>query len=244
MQFVVNRSGHPEHMVLRAVPGTLVHRLFLTPHQVFQIGIALQHFLETLFRERIKLLDAYQRGVVKIVRLAFFQQVVEHLAGAHDHPFDILVVHVGAVVQNGLEPAFGKVFQGRFGTLVAQQTFRRHHHQGLTQRSYRLAPQKMEYLRRRGGHAHLHVVLGAQLQETFQTGGGMLRALAFVAVRQQQGEAAQTPPLGFARGHELIDHHLGTVGEVAELRFPDDQRLRRRGGVTVLKAEHRLLGEQ
>ena len=102
----------------------------------------------------------------------------------------------------------------------------------------------MENLRRGGGHAHLHVVLGAQLQEAFQPGGGVLRALTFVAVRQQQGEAAQTPPLGFAGGHELVDHHLGAVGEVTELRFPDDQCFRGGGGVAVLEAQHRLLGEQ
>jgi hypothetical protein len=35
------------------------------------------------------------------------------------------------------------------------------------------------------------------------------------------GQAGNAAPLGFTGGDELVDHHLGTVGEVAELAFPD-----------------------
>jgi hypothetical protein len=42
-------------------------------------------------------------------------------------------------------------------------------------------------------------------------------------VRQHHRETAQPPPLDFAGRDELVDHDLRTVGEVAELRFPDDQ---------------------
>ncbi len=52
----------------------------------------------------------------------------------------------------------------------------------------------------------------------------MLRALAFVAVRQQQRDAGQQAPLGFAGGDELVDDDLRAVGEVAELRFPQHER--------------------
>ena len=46
-------------------------------------------------------------------------------------------------------------------------------------------------------------------------------------------------PLHFARGDELVDHHLRAVGEVAELGFPDHQGVGIRG-VAVFKAQHRL----
>ncbi len=52
----------------------------------------------------------------------------------------------------------------------------------------------------------------------------MLRAGAFIAVRQEQRETAEALPLRFARADELVDDDLGAVGEVAVLAFPDHQR--------------------
>jgi hypothetical protein len=40
-------------------------------------------------------------------------------------------------------------------------------------------------------------------------------------MRQHHHQTAHTAPFGFTGGNELIDHDLGTVGEIAELRFPD-----------------------
>ena len=48
----------------------------------------------------------------------------------------------------------------------------------------------------------------------------MLRSLAFIAVRQQQGQARHPQPFTLAGRNELVDHHLSPVGEIAELRFP------------------------
>src|SRR5580693_9660019 len=72
----------------------------------------------------------------------------------------------------------------------------------------------------------------------------MLRTLPFIAMRQHADEARHAQPFAFARGDELIEQYLGAVGEVAELRFPDRQRLRLRQRIAVLEAEHRLLREQ
>ncbi len=72
----------------------------------------------------------------------------------------------------------------------------------------------------------------------------MLRALAFVAVRQHQRQAVGTAPLHFAGRDELVDHHLGAVDEVAELRFPDHQRVRIGRRVAELEGQHGLLGQQ
>jgi hypothetical protein len=73
---------------------------------------------------------------------------------------------------------------------------------------------------------------------------GVLGSLPFVAVRQQADEAGHAQPLAFARGDELVEHHLGAVGEVAELRFPEHQRIRLGQRVAVFEAEHRLFREQ
>src|SRR5690625_938489 len=87
-------------------------------------------------------------------------------------------------------------------------------------------------------------MLRAHLQETLQTRRGVLRPLTFVAVRQVERESAQASPLDLAGDDELVDDHLRTVGEIAELRFPDHHRRGVRGGVSVLESEYRLLGEQ
>ena len=62
------------------------------------------------------------------------------------------------------------------------------------------------------------------VQEALDARAGMLGTLAFVAVRQQQHQAAGLAPLGFGAGDELVDHDLRAVGEVAELRLPQHQR--------------------
>ena len=45
--------------------------------------------------------------------------------------------------------------------------------------------------------------------------------------------------LCFTAGHELVDDHLGAVGEIAELRFPEDERIRLGKAVAVLEAKNR-----
>ena len=71
----------------------------------------------------------------------------------------------------------------------------------------------------------------------------MLGTLPFVAVRQQQHEAAHAAPFHFAGSDELIDDHLRDVREVAELRLPYDEARRIRRRVPVLEAEDAVLGQ-
>ncbi len=61
---------------------------------------------------------------------------------------------------------------------------------------------------------------------------------------QEQGEARGLPPLGQPGDDELVDDDLRPVDEVAVLRLPQHQRLRRGGGVAVLEAEAGVLGER
>ena len=72
----------------------------------------------------------------------------------------------------------------------------------------------------------------------------MLRPLTLVAVRQKQCKAAQTAPLCVTRADELVDDDLGAIREVAELAFPDRQRIRLGRRVAVLESEHRLFRQQ
>ena len=72
----------------------------------------------------------------------------------------------------------------------------------------------------------------------------MFRTLALVAVGQQHHQAAQAQPLRFARGDELVDDDLGAVGEIAELGFPQDQRVGLGERIAVFEAEHRHFGER
>ena len=47
-----------------------------------------------------------------------------------------------------------------------------------------------------------------------------------------------------AGDEELVDHDLRAVDEVAVLRLPEDERVRRCNGIAVLEAEARVLGER
>mmetsp|Transcript_85195 Transcript_85195/g.245935 ORF Transcript_85195/g.245935 Transcript_85195/m.245935 type:complete len:317 (+) Transcript_85195:862-1812(+) len=71
----------------------------------------------------------------------------------------------------------------------------------------------------------------------------MLGALALIPVRQEQHEAGLLQPFVLPRGNELVDHHLRGVGEIAELRLPDDQRIWVLVSVAQLEAKHSILGQ-
>ena len=98
----------------------------------------------------------------------------------------------------------------------------------------------MKHLPRRGRRTNLHILLGAELEETLEAGRRMLRSLPLVAVRQEQCKAAAPAPFGIAAADKLIDDDLGTISEVAELRLPNDQRSGLGSGIAVLETEHGL----
>src|SRR4051794_20064559 len=101
----------------------------------------------------------------------------------------------------------------------------------------------MEVLRCRRWLAYLHVVARAELQIALNASAGVLWSLAFHAVRQQHSDARQQSPLLFAGGDELVDDDLAAVCEIAKLRLPHHQSLRKVAAESVLEAEHRLFGE-
>ena len=64
------------------------------------------------------------------------------------------------------------------------------------------------------------------------------------AVRQQQRQRRLLAPLDLAGGDELVDDGLRAVGEVAELRLPQHQRVGVLHRVAVLEAHRRELAQQ
>ncbi len=71
----------------------------------------------------------------------------------------------------------------------------------------------------------------------------MLRPLPFIAMRQQHHEAAHAQPFAFARKDELVDDDLRAIGEIAELRFPQHERVRLGHRVSIFEAEHGRFGQ-
>ena len=153
---------------------------------------------------------------------------VERLGVGEDrHP--AAVGEVSRLAGRGLEP------QHRLG---------RRDDQRPADRGDRLRAQQVEVLGRRGRVGDGHVVLGAQLQEPLDAGRGVVRALALVAVGEQQREPAALPPLGLAGADELVDDRHRAVDEVAELRLPEHQRLGAGDRVAVLEADAGELRQQ
>ena len=86
--------------------------------------------------------------------------------------------------------------------------------------------------------------LAASWMKRSMSGAGMFRALAFVAVRQQHHDAGEQVPLGFSGADELVDDGLRDVDEVAELRFPENERFGIVAAVSVFEAENSGFGER
>ncbi len=68
--------------------------------------------------------------------------------------------------------------------------------------------------------------------------------LAFVAVRQKHGDAGEQRPLVFAGGDKLVDDNLCAVGEVAKLRFPQNESFGIVAAKTVFETEHGGFGKR
>src|SRR5215813_12924144 len=88
------------------------------------------------------------------------------------------------------------------------------------------------------------LLLRRQLEEALEPGARMLGPVALIAMRQEERQARGLSPLGQPGSDELVDDDLRAVDEVAELRFPEDERLRRCGRVAVLEADAGVLRER
>src|SRR6266478_3652867 len=234
------------------VPRAHVPRLLLHPVHLPRFGVGGEHGLELLRREGVELLDTHERHGVDGALAAGGKELVVDLAAAEEdapHPA-ALDGDPGLgrtaerdVVDHGPEPALRQLLERRDAELVAEQALRGHQHERLPEAPMHLAAEDVEVLRRRAQVADLHVVLGAELEEAFEARARVLGALALVAVREEQHEAAHALPLRLGAGEELVDDHLRAVDEVAELRLPEDQPARVGEAHAELEAEDGVLGQ-
>ena len=87
-------------------------------------------------------------------------------------------------------------------------------------------------------------VLGAQLQPAFDACRAVVRALPLETMGQQHHHTGLLVPFRLPGDNELVGNDLGSVGEVTELRLPQDQGVRSGYGVAILKTHGRVLTEQ
>src|SRR5262245_35532954 len=87
------------------------------------------------------------------------------------------------------------------------------------------------------------VVLRRELEEPFEARARMLGAVSLVPVRKQERETRGLSPLRPPGDDELVDDDLRAVDEVAELRLPEHERVRRCDRVAVLEGERGVLRE-
>ena len=62
-------------------------------------------------------------------------------------------------------------------------------------------------------------------------------------MQQKADETRHAQPFALARRDELVEHHLRTIGKIAELGFPQRKGAWLCGGIAVLETENGFLGE-
>ena len=143
----------------------------------------------------------------------------------------------------GFHSPLGQLGRARCGLRQAEQRLGGHHHQRPELLVEALAAKEVEVLGCGGGIGDPDVPLRPQGEEPLQPGAGVLRALALVAVGQEEGQARGLPPLGQPGDDELVHHDLGAVHEVAELRLPQDEGVGHGHRVAVLEPEAGVLAQ-
>src|SRR3546814_6279096 len=82
--------------------------------------------------------------------------------------------------------------------LVPQQRLGRHEDERLAERAQHLAAQDVEIIGRRRDVADLDIVAGAQLQESFEPRGTMLRSLPFIRSEEHTSELQSLMRISYA----------------------------------------------
>ena len=113
----------------RERPRTIVESLLLAPDDIRRAGILLQDVVDFLPREWMQLLNACNRGIRDILRLAVFVQCEIYLTAAVDDSFDAgsveCRVSVAWIRDDRMELGLAdKVLDVRFDERVAKERFR------------------------------------------------------------------------------------------------------------------------
>src|SRR5438034_2243730 len=94
------------------VPGALILRFLLAPHDLARVGVAVEHRLVLIAREGIELLDAHQRHVAQRLLAALLQQIEIHLAAAEHDPLHLLRGHIVDLADHAREAATAEILEG------------------------------------------------------------------------------------------------------------------------------------
>ena len=143
----------------------------------------------------VELFDANDcRVFAFVLRIARRQQFVTNFTGAQDDSFGAFGVTADRPALRGSDRR-PKSLNGAGGFAGAQVAFRRHQDQRFAERAHDLAAQDVEMLRGGAAVGDLHVIVGAQLQEAFETGRRVFWTSAFLAVRQHHHQALNNGPI-------------------------------------------------
>ena len=195
----------------------------------------------------MQLFHAHKCDVWSGLFLQALDQVVVDFARAQHHSIHGLSRRSSGharVVDDLLEPSFGHGGKTGHSFGVTQQFFGREDHQRLAESELDLSAQEVEIVRGLRDVADEEVVSAAELQEPLHAARAVLRTHAFVAVRQQEGEAVHGPPLVFSCAQKLVKQDLRPVVEIAELRLPNGQAIGRCKGISVVESRHRVLTQK
>ena len=142
-----------------------------------------------------------------------------------------------------MEGAVGEFGEWAGGTGIAEKAFGGHDDERFDDFAQGLASEEVEVVGGSGGVSDGHIIFGAELKKSFETGAGVLGSLAVVAVGEEKSQAGGGAPFRFGGADVLIDLGLGAVGEITELSFPEDEHIRAVEGVAVIEAENGGFGK-
>jgi len=243
-------------------PDTLVLGLLLAPGDL-SIFVLVEGSLDGSEGEGRDLLNSYNSNILDSSLGSLGLEVVVDLTRAVNNLADAGVGNQFSrtVINDLLEAETGlEVFKVGVGVSELEELLGGNDNERLSESSTHLSSEQMEVLGSGGAVGNKHVVLFANLvvgfglsgrhvvgigqrQVSLDTAGGVFGTLSIVTVRKEKDEAVSNIPLGFTRGNELIDHDLGTVGEITELGFPETQSVGVGLGVPVFETEHGVLRE-
>lgn len=101
----------------------------------------------------------------------------------------------------------------------------------------------MEKVGRSGTVHNLHIEVGTQTQEPFQTAAGMFCTLSLIAMRQQHDQSRLQSPFFLCCGNILIHNYLSHVIKITKLRLPQGKSVVMSQRVTIFETQYTIFIE-
>ena len=111
----------------------------------------------------------------------------------------------------------GEIGYGAGGSGVAQEALGGKDDQRFNDLAEGLATDEVEVVGGGGGVSNGHIVFGAKLQEAFEAGAGVFRALAMVSVWKKESESGGGSPFRFGGGEILIKTRIYSIVSIHKL---------------------------